>query len=168
MISLSLSLCHPVDVGVSLVSCLAVSARHLGLSGAPSLALMCSLCSLRRASWCGRLWVGIDVVCACPHPPPAIARVSMGAASVLSCRVSRACLRCVGYTRAALCGLLVACRPPGDLTNTTHPHQITLGRPPRVSFGLRGTGFQSRFKIIKKSYAIGDCSASHRPSRPDL
>ena len=70
--------CRRVGVGVSSGSCLAVSARHLGLSGASSLALVCSLCSLGRASWCGRSWVGIDVVCARPHPPSAIARVSGG------------------------------------------------------------------------------------------
>ena len=140
--------CRPVGVGVSSGSCLAVSAWHLGLSGASSLALMCSLCSLGRASWCGRSWVGIGVVCTRPHPSPAISRVSggSGAASVLSwCRVSRACLRCVGYARAARCGPLVVSRPPGDLKNETNPHQVTLGRPP-VTFGLRGAGFQSRFK----------------------
>ena len=69
----------------------------------------------------------------------------VGAASVLSCRVSRACLRYVGYARAALCGPLVASRPPGDLKNTTNPHQITLGPPP-IAYGFRGAGFLSRFK----------------------
>ena len=44
--------CRRVGVGVSSGSCLAVSARHLGLSGASSLALGCMLCSLGRASWC--------------------------------------------------------------------------------------------------------------------
>ena len=148
--------CRRVGVGVSSGSCLAVSARHLGLSGASSLALVCSLCSLGRASWCGRSWVGIDVVCTRPHPSPAIARVSggSGAASVLSwCRVSRACQRCVGYARAARCGPLVASRPPKDLKNETNPHQVTLGRPP-VTFGLRGAGFQSRFQIHSRKVDV--------------
>ena len=76
----------------------------------------------------------------------------VGAASVLSCRASRAYLRCVavwdlpvGYVRAALCGPSVASRPPGDRKNTTNPHQISLGPPP-VSVGLRRTGFGSFFK----------------------
>ena len=100
----------------------------------------------------------------------------VGAASVLSCRVSRACLRCVGYARAALCGPLVASRPPGDLKNTTNPHQITLGPPP-VSFGLRGAGFQSRFKkeraevdrpiaSIQFEWSMSGCTSATSPGSP--
>ena len=46
-----------------------------GAVGDSSLALVCSLCSLGRSSWCGLSWVIIAVVCARPRPPPAIARV---------------------------------------------------------------------------------------------
>ena len=65
-----------------------------------------------------------------------------------SCRVAEsrapACLRCVGcggYARAALCGPLVASRPPGDLKTTTNPHCIALGPPP-VSPSLHRASFQ--------------------------
>ena len=89
------------------------------------------------------------VLCAHAHAHrPPLLHVSGGAASVLSCRASRACLRACaewGYARAALCGPLVPSRPPGDLKNTKNLHQITLGPPP-VTLGLRGAGFQSSFK----------------------
>ena len=46
---------------------------------------------------------------------------------------------------ASVCGPLVASRPPGDQKNTTNLHSITQGPPP-VSCGLRGAGFEFRFK----------------------
>ena len=63
-----------------------------------------------------------------------------------SCRVARVADACVpalcgGYARAALCGPLVAFRPPGDLKTTTNPHCIALGPPP-VSPSLHRASFQ--------------------------
>ena len=80
------------------------------------------------------------------HRMPLLA-FPVGASSVLSCLVSHACLRYVGYARAALCGPLVASRPPGDLKNTTNPHQIALGPPPHFvwpSWGRVSVSFQKR------------------------
>ena len=93
-------------VGVLSGSCLAVSARHLGLSGASSLALVCSLCSLGRASWRGRSWVSIDVVCARPRLPSAIARVSGGSGvSLVVSREPRVPSLCGICTRGAVWSL---------------------------------------------------------------
>ena len=136
--------CRRVGVGVSAGSCRGlVSLFRRGTWGCRG---------RRRSRSCARFarWgvlLGVvgrgSVLMLCAHAHTRrlqLLAFPVGAASVLSCRVSRACLRCVGYVRAALCGPLVASRPPGDLKNTTNPHQITLGPPP-VSYGLHGAGF---------------------------
>ena len=78
--------CRRVGVGVSSGSCrglVGVLSRCFGaapgaVGGVVARARVLALSSLGRASWCGQSWVGNNVVCARPHPPSAIARVSGG------------------------------------------------------------------------------------------
>ena len=121
----------------------------LGWCGGVSLAFACAhsggACH-RRSSIVGRPRGGTHR-CTCVRMLVARWRSCLRSVSVLS-RSARAAAPAAWWaadTRAPLCGPLVASRPPGDLKNTTNPHQVTLGPPP-VSFGLRGAGFPSRFK----------------------
>ena len=130
----------------------------------------CHSAALRRAGWLLGWCGGVACIRVCTFgrrlPSSVVGRPRGGAHRRTCVRMLvarwRSCLRSVSVlsrsaraaapaawwaadTRAALCGPLVASRPPGDLKNTTNPHQVTLGPPP-VSFGLRGAGFPSRFK----------------------
>ena len=66
---------------------------------------------------------------------------AVGGVGPVVSRESRVPALCGGYARAALCGPLVASRPPGDLRNATNPHCIALGPPP-VSPSLHRASFQ--------------------------
>ena len=134
-------------------SCHGVARRRagwlLGWCGGVSLAFACAhsggACH-RRSSIVGRPRGGTHRR-TCVRMLVARWRSCLRSVSVLS-RSARAAAPAAWWaadTRAPLCGPLVASRPPGDLKNTTNPHQVTLGPPP-VSFGLRGAGFPSRFK----------------------
>ena len=134
-------------------SCHGVARRRagwlLGWCGGVSLAFACAhsggACH-RRSSIVGRPRGGTHR-CTCVRMLVARWRSCLRSVSVLS-RSARAAAPAAWWaadTRAALCGPLVASRPPGDLKNTTNPHQITLGPPPRIvwpSWGRVSVSFQ--------------------------
>ena len=72
-------------------------------------------------------------------------------------RESRAPALCGGYVRAALCGPLVASRPPGDLENTTNPHCIALG-PPAHRMAYIGPRFKNPLGEVEPPSAFIACA----------
>ena len=107
-------------------------------------AFACLLCSSGRVSWYGRSWIIFNGVSARTYPPSAIGTcLRWGGVGLVVSRELRvpALCGCGGYARVALCGSLVASRPPGDLKTTTNPRCIALGPPP-VSPSLHRASFQ--------------------------
>ena len=75
-----------------------------------------------------------------------------------SCRVARVARACVpalcgGYARAALCGPLVASRPPGDLKTATNGYCIALG--PHIAYVATGGNPSSRQQTAPDRLSAG-------------